>query len=128
MESTTNSNRYETVFVIHPEHAGKAKEFIDRFKKIVEDRSAVVTHVEEWGMRDLAYRIQKQSKGYYTLMQFTASPDAVAELDRNLKLSEGVIRHLTVRVEEETPATRPEGEDRAPSRGGEREPAKSDPA
>ena len=128
MESTVNSNRYETLFVIHPEHAGKAKEFIDRFKKIVEDRSAVVTHVEELGMRDLAYRIQKQSKGYYTLMQFTGPPDAVAELDRNLKLSEDVIRHLTVRVEEETPATRPEGEDRAQSRGGEREPAKSDPA
>jgi len=128
MESTTNSNRYETVFVIHPDHAGKAKEFIERFKKIVEGLSAVVTHVEEWGIRDLAYRIQKQTKGYYTLMQYTAPPDAVAELDRNLKLSEGVIRHLTVRVEEETPATRPEVEDRAPSRSGEREPAKPEPS
>lgn len=124
MEETGNLNRYETMFVIHPEHAGKAKEFIDRFKKIIEGLNGSVTHVEEWGMRELAYRIEKQTKGYYNLMQFTAPPNAVAELDRNLKLSEGVIRHLTVRREEETPATKPGSEDRVPKKSVEREPAK----
>jgi small subunit ribosomal protein S6 len=127
MERTIESNRYETVFVLHLDHAGKAKEFIDRFTKIIEGFNGVVTHIEEWGSRELAYHIQKQSKGYYSLMQFTAPPTAVAELDRNLKLSEGVIRHLTVRLEDETPATTLEPEARAPSQGGDREPAKPEP-
>jgi small subunit ribosomal protein S6 len=57
--------------------------------------------VEEWGIRDLAYRIRKQNKGYYSLLQYAAVPGAVTELERNLKLSEEVLRHLTVRLEEE---------------------------
>jgi small subunit ribosomal protein S6 len=124
MAGTVNSHRYETVFVLHPEQAARAKEFIERFKKIVEGLGGVMAHVEEWGIRELAYRIQKQSKGYYNLLQYTAPPNAVAELDRNLKISEGVIRHLTVRVEEDSAASEPGPEDRGSRRSVEREPAK----
>lgn len=124
MAEIINSHRYETVFILHPEQSAKAKEFIERFKRILEGLGGVGAHVEEWGLRDLAYRIQKQSKGYYTLMQYMAPPNAVAELDRNLKLSEGVIRHLTVRVEEDSAASKPEPEDRGPKRSVERESAK----
>jgi small subunit ribosomal protein S6 len=124
MAGTISSYRYETVFILHPEQAPRAKEFIERFKGILEGLGGVAAHVEEWGIRDLAYRIQKQSKGHYTLMQYTAPPNAVAELDRNLKLSEGVIRHLTVRVEEDSAASKPGSEDRGPRRSAERESAK----
>jgi small subunit ribosomal protein S6 len=95
-------NKYETLFVLHPDHGPKVREFIERCKKIVEGFDGTITHVEEWGLRELAYRIRKQSKGYYSLLQYAAAPGAVTELERNLKLSEEVLRHLTVRLEEES--------------------------
>jgi len=63
--------------------------------------------VEEWGNRDLAYPIQKQSRGYYSLMQYRASAGIVEELERNMKLMEEVMRFLTVRLDEDlaTPST-----------------------
>jgi small subunit ribosomal protein S6 len=93
---------YETLFVIHPERGSRAKEFIERFKKVVEGQGGTVSHVDEWGLRDLAYRIQKQSKGYYVLLRYNASGRAVEELERNLKLTDGIIRYLTVRGDENT--------------------------
>lgn len=98
---------YETLFVVHPEKGSRMKEFIERFKKIVEGQGGTVSHVDEWGSRDLAYRVQKQSKGYYTLMRYNASGRAVEELERNLKLTDGILRYLTVRADEATPTTSP---------------------
>ena len=107
MEAQKESARYETLFILRPELGGKAKEFIDRFKKIVEDLHGTEINVEEWGNRDLAYPIQKQSRGYYSLMQYRASAGIVEELERNMKLMEGVMRFLTVRLDEDlaTPST-----------------------
>jgi small subunit ribosomal protein S6 len=92
---------YETLFVVHPEKGPRMKEFIEKFEKIIQVQGGSVSPVEEWGLRDLAYRIQKQAKGYYTLLRYQSSGRAVEELERNLKLTDGIIRYLTVRVEEE---------------------------
>jgi small subunit ribosomal protein S6 len=91
---------YETLFIVHPEKGTRVKEFIERFKKVIEGQEGVVAQVEEWGLRDLAYRIQKQGKGYYTLLQYRASGRAVEELERNLRLTDGILRYLTVRDDE----------------------------
>ena len=93
---------YETLFVMHPEKGTRMKEFIERFKKVVEGQEGTVAQVDEWGLRDLAYRIDKQGKGFYTLMQYRSSARAVEELERNLRLSDGILRYLTVRADEET--------------------------
>lgn len=93
---------YETLFVVHPERGTRMKEFIERFKKVVEGQEGTVAHVDEWGLRDLAYRIDKQAKGFYTLMQYRSSARAVEELERNLRLSDGILRYLTVRADEES--------------------------
>ena len=95
---------YETLFVVHPEKGPRVKEFIERFKKVVEGQAGTVSHVDEWGLRDLAYRIEKQGKGLYTLLQYQSSARAVEELERNLKLTDGILRYLTVRVDEEVSA------------------------
>ncbi|MCH6545555.1 MAG: 30S ribosomal protein S6 [Deltaproteobacteria bacterium] len=115
MEAQKDSALYETLFILRPELGGKAKEFIDKFKKIVEDLHGTEVNVEEWGNRDLAYPIQKKSRGYYSLMQYRASAGIVEELERNMKLMEGVMRFLTVRLDEdlvtpstETPEERPQ--------------------
>ena len=95
---------YETLFIVHPEKGPRIKEFIERFKKVIEGQEGAVSQVEEWGLRDLAYRIQKQGKGYYTLLQYRASGRAVEELERNLRLTDGILRYLTVRDDEASQA------------------------
>ena len=95
---------YETLFVVHPEKGPRMKEFVERFKKVIEGQSGTVSQVDEWGLRDLAYRIQKQGKGVYTLLRFESLPKAVEELERNLKLTDGILRYLTVRVDADSVA------------------------
>ena len=98
---------YETLFVVHPEKGPRMKEFIERFKKVIEGQDGSVTHVDEWGARDLAYRIEKQARGYYTLIRYNATGRAVDELERNLKLTDGILRYLTVRADADTPTISP---------------------
>lgn len=100
---------YETLFVVHPEKGSRVKEFIDRFKKVIESKDGAVAQVDEWGARDLAYRIQKQGKGFYTLLRYRASGAAVDELERNLKLTDGILRYMTVRLEDDAPPINPSG-------------------
>ena len=91
---------YETLFFVHPEKGPRVKEFIERFRKVIEGQEGIVSQVEEWGLRDLAYRIDKQAKGYYTLLQYRSAGRAVEELERNLRLTDGILRYLTVRDDE----------------------------
>lgn len=99
--------QYETMMVVHPERGPRVKEFIDRFQKVIEGQSGTGVHVEEWGLRDLAYRIDKQGKGYYTLFQYQGTGQTVQELERNLKLTDGILRYMTVRADEHEEAANP---------------------
>ena len=98
---------YETLFVVHPEKGPRMKEFIERFKKVIEGQEGSVIAIDEWGARDLAYRIEKQARGYYTLIRYNASGRAVDELERNLRLTDGILRYLTVRADASTPTISP---------------------
>jgi small subunit ribosomal protein S6 len=91
---------YETLFIVHPEKGPRLKEFIEKFKKVIEGQEGSLSQVDEWGLRDLAYRIDKQGKGIYTLLRYRSSGRAVEELERNLKLTDGILRYLTVRAEQ----------------------------
>ncbi len=98
---------YETLFVVHPEKGPRMKEFIEKFKKVIEGQDGTVTAVDEWGARDLAYRIEKQARGFYTLLRYQATGKAVDELERNIRLTDGILRYLTVRADESTPTVSP---------------------
>ncbi|MGH7855143.1 MAG: 30S ribosomal protein S6 [Candidatus Binatia bacterium] len=98
---------YETLFVVHPEKGLRMKEFVERFKKVIEGQEGTMSQVDEWGARDLAYKIEKQSRGYYTLLRYRATGRAVEELERNLKMTDGILRYLTVRCDDETAITNP---------------------
>ena len=108
--------QYETLVVVHPERGPRVKEFIERFQKVIEGQAGTVAHVDEWGLRDLAYRIENQSKAYYTLFHFRGTGLTVQELERNLKLTDGILRYMTVRVDETEQATSPTAS-RTPSAG-----------
>lgn len=98
---------YETLFIVHPEKGPRLKEFIEKFKKVIEGQEGSLAQVDEWGLRDLAYRIEKQGKGIYTLLRYQSTGRAVEELERNLKLTDGILRYLTVRADEESQIASP---------------------
>ncbi len=91
---------YELVFIVHPEVDGDdLTAVIERVTDLVERNSGKATQVELWGLRRLAYPIQKQWEGQYVLMQLEMGPQGVTGLERDLGLVEQIIRHLIVRVE-----------------------------
>ena len=92
---------YETLFIVHPVHAGRNKELCERFRGVLEGEGATVTHFEEWGMRDLSYPIEKQGKGFYNLVQYQASAGASRELERLMRLSDEVMRCMTVVLDDD---------------------------
>ena len=114
---------YETLFIVHPEKGARTKEFIERFTKIIESQQGEMAGVEEWGLRDLAYRIEKQAKGVYALLKYRATGPAVNELERNLKLTDGVMRYLTVCADEEASAAAVPAQTQTEERGSEKAPA-----
>jgi len=92
---------YETVFVLRGDMASsQVEEDVEAFKKIIEAGKGKLLKEENWGLRTLAYKIKKNKKGYYILLETDASPAAIAELERKLGLSENVLRFLTVKREE----------------------------
>jgi small subunit ribosomal protein S6 len=98
---------YETLFVVHPEKGPRIKEFVEKFNKVIEGQDGSVLQVDEWGLRELAYRIDKQGKGIYILVRYRSTGRAVDELERNLRLTDGILRYLTVRAQEGSPAASP---------------------
>lgn len=96
---------YELIFIVHPQVEGDAlTALLDNVKGLVERNGGRVVHVDPWGMRRLAYPIRKQWEGQYVLMRLEMETRGVAALERGLRLSEPILRHLIVRVEEEEPA------------------------
>ena len=87
-------NQYETIFVVDAALEEEAiAGIVDKFKTLIGEAGEIES-VDEWGKRKLAYEIDDQTEGYYVLYTFTSAPDFPAELDRVLKITEGVMRSL----------------------------------
>ncbi len=93
-------NHYEAVFILTPVLSeAQMKEAVDKFKAIITDNEGLITNEENWGMRKLAYPIQKKSTGFYSLLQFDAKPSIVENLEKQLRRDERVMRFLTFRLD-----------------------------
>lgn len=91
---------YELMFIIDPALEDEAKAAtIEAVKGIIANEGEVVD-VDEWGLRKMAYAIQKKSEGYYVVMTFKAQPTLPKELDRRLRISDNVMRHIIVNKDE----------------------------
>ena len=100
-------NQYEVMYVIDPALEDSARvELINRFSDLVKKNGGEVDRVDEWGKRRLAYAIQYKTEGYYVLMYIKAPADLPREIERNMKISDAVLRYLTVKYEGELPAKR----------------------
>ena len=90
-------NNYEVLFVIDPTLEDDKKDAaVERVKEIISSENGTVGDVDIWGLRRLAYPIQKKSEGYYAVIQFQAEPTLPLELDRRLKISDDYMRHIIV--------------------------------
>ena len=91
---------YENVFIARQDMSpAQVESLADDYVSVMESHGGKVEKREHWGLKTLAYRIKKNRKGHFVLFNFDASGDAVAELERRMRLSEDVLRYLTVRVE-----------------------------
>lgn len=91
-------NNYETVFILTPVLSdAQMKEAVEKFTKVLTDNGASIVNSEEWGLRKLAYPIQKKSTGFYTLVEFEAEPTVIRKLETAFRRDERVIRFLTFR-------------------------------
>ncbi len=92
---------YESVFIARQDiSSAQAEALADAFAEIVANNGGKVTKKEYWGLRNLAYRMKKNRKGHYTLLNLDAPTGVVAELERNMRIHEDVLRYLTIKVEE----------------------------
>ena len=92
---------YECVLIARQDiSASQVDGMVDQFTGIVEANGGRIAKKEMWGLRTLAYRIKKNRKGHYALLHLDAPAAAVAEMERNMRINEDVIRYLTVRMDE----------------------------
>ena len=100
-------NQYEVMYVIDAALEDSVRtELINRFSDLVVKNGGEVDRVDEWGKRRLAYAIQYKTEGYYVLMYIKAPAELPRELERNMQISDSILRYLTVRYEGELPAKR----------------------
>ena len=93
-------NQYETVFILTPVLSeDQMKEAVKKYQAFVKDKGAEMIHEEGWGMRKLAYPIQKKSTGFYHLMEYRADGTFIADIELTFKRDERVMRFLTVKLD-----------------------------
>ena len=93
-------NNYETVFILTPVLSdAQAMEAVDKFIGVLTEAGATIVNHENWGLRKLAYPIDKKTTGYYTLVEFDAEPEAVKKLETSYRRDERVLRFLTFRLD-----------------------------
>jgi small subunit ribosomal protein S6 len=92
---------YEELFIVKPDTAEEdVDSFVEQLKTLITNGKGTIDKVDNWGVRKLAYRVSKYAEGRYILIQFSASPDAVKEIERRLRVTDSVIKFITVRIDE----------------------------
>ncbi len=94
--------KFETLLLLSPELSSDARnELLEGFKAVIEREGGKVLVEDQWGMRDLAYPVQKQMRGFFMRYEYAAPGALVAELERNIRIAEGVFKFITVKLADE---------------------------
>ncbi|WP_311491254.1 30S ribosomal protein S6 [uncultured Alloprevotella sp.] len=94
------TNQYETVFILTPVLSEQQMtETVEKFKALLTEKGAELLNEENWGMKKMAYPIQKKSTGFYTLLEFKAEPEVIERLEVAYRRDERVLRYLTVKLD-----------------------------
>ena len=91
-------NKYEVVYILDTKLDDATKDaLIERFKGVVETANGTVESVDKWGVRKLAYEINFKNEGYYVLMNFSADANTPDELERQMRITDGVMRFIVIK-------------------------------
>lgn len=92
---------YEELFIVRPDATDEELDpLIDQLKGVITHDGGTLDKSEKWGVRKLAYRVGKSNEGQYILLQFTAQPNTVREIERRLRVADLVVKFITVRIDE----------------------------
>lgn len=92
---------YENVFIARQDlTAAKVSELTDKYISVIENNGGKISKRENWGLRTLAYKIDKNRKGYYMLLNIEAPAPAIVEMERLMRLDENLLRYLTIKVDD----------------------------
>ena len=93
-------NQYETVFILTPVLSDQQiKEAVEKYQTYLTGKGAEIINVENWGLKKLAYNIEKKSTGFYVMIEFKAEPTVIANFELQMRRDERVLRYLTVKNE-----------------------------
>ncbi len=93
-------NQYETVFILTPVLSDdQMKEAVEKFKGVLVKNGAEIINEELWGLKKLAYSIDKKTTGFYVLIEFNAAPETIKKLEVAYRRDEKVLRYITVKME-----------------------------
>lgn len=96
---------YELVYIVRPDVASThAETTAKKFEEVLTSKGAKIIKTEQWGLKTLAYRVNKHRKGYYTMIGFEGNGAAITEVERQMRINDDIIRFLTINVEELTKA------------------------
>lgn len=94
--------RYEAVVIIEPDLADdEVKALTERYSDLIKSQDGEVIKIEDWGIKKLAYLVRKRDKGRYILFDFVSGPTLISELERQFKITENVMKYLTVKLDED---------------------------
>lgn len=102
-ETNTSSRLYEMMFIISPMLAEeKRKSVMKEIEDLIKEEGGQVTQTQDWGKREMSYRIKKQEEGYYHIFWFTLeNPENLHEIDEHMRLDQGILRHMIVKRDED---------------------------
>jgi small subunit ribosomal protein S6 len=99
---------YETIYIVKPDLADEETKAINaKVQEIIDTKAGEIRKLEDWGLRKLAYPINKVSRGRYMYLRYDGSPEMIAELERRLRLDERILRFQSVKLEKEVVAAAP---------------------
>ncbi len=106
--------KYESVLIARQDlGASQVNNIVSDMSKVIADQGGEVVRVDNWGLKNLAYRIKKNRKGHYVLLNISAPAQAIAEYERLLRVNEDIIRYMTVKVEDFSEALSNDGSEAA---------------
>ena len=92
---------YEELFIVRPDAPEEEIDaYIEQVKQLIAGGGGTIDKVDKWGVRRLAYRVDKRTEGFYILIQFSAPPNAVKEVERRMRVTDLVMKWITVRIDE----------------------------
>ena len=97
--------RYETIFILRPSlNENEINTTIDNTTSIITADGGQIIEADRWGMKKLAYQIKKESQGFYVYLDYSGTPDAVAEMERKFRIDDAVLRYMSIKTAEEISA------------------------